>query len=276
MNPIDTRHIKKILVTRTDRIGDVVLSTPVFKALKEKFPHAIIVAMVLPNTREIIEGNPYVDHIITYDKRGIHKSFWKTIQFAYQLRREKIDCVIHLHPTNRVHIISCVAGIPIRIGYQKKCGWLLTHAIEEKKWEGKKHEALYNFDLLSLLNVPAPETIEPLFMISDDDRRACDQLVQSMSMTLSRYVVFFPSASCRSKMWPVERFAQLADIIHTQYGCTSVIVGSNSDTVIAEKMVSLMNTPVCNITGKVTLKVLGALFSNAELVISNDSGPVIR
>ncbi len=65
----------RILVTRTDRIGDLVLTTPVFKALREKFPGAWIAALVFLEHREIVQGNPYLDEVILYDKKGSGGAF---------------------------------------------------------------------------------------------------------------------------------------------------------------------------------------------------------
>ena len=59
---------KRILIVRTDRIGDVILSTPVIKNLRNSFPDAYIAFMCRPYTKEIVEGNPYLDEVIEYDK----------------------------------------------------------------------------------------------------------------------------------------------------------------------------------------------------------------
>ena len=163
MNPIDCTRIKRILVSRTDRIGDLVLSTPVFRAIKTKYPNGHLAVMVFKETASLVSGNPYVDQVIVYDKKGIHASWWKTFLFGLGLRKEHFDLAIHLHPTNRVHFISWLAGIPIRIGYQSKNHSFLTHAIEEKKWQGKYHEAEYNFDLLAPLGIRCPDRLETFF-----------------------------------------------------------------------------------------------------------------
>src|SRR3989338_4742989 len=153
MQPIPLSSIKKILVSRTDRIGDVILSKPVFQAIKKKYPNTHLAAMVFKETAPLVQGNPLVDEVIVYDKKERHRSWWQTFLFGFELKRKKFDVVIHLHPTNRVHVISWLAKIPIRIGYHSKNHYLLTHTIQEKKWEGKRHEAEYNFDLLALIDV---------------------------------------------------------------------------------------------------------------------------
>ena len=68
--PLNLPKAPRILITRTDRIGDLVLTTPLFKAVREKFPKAWIAALVFLEHREIVEDNPYLDEVILYDKKG--------------------------------------------------------------------------------------------------------------------------------------------------------------------------------------------------------------
>ena len=117
---------KRILIVRTDRIGDVLLSTPVIKALRDAWPYAYIAMIVSPYAKEIVEGNPYLDEVIIYNKDGKHRSALRTIKFALNLKKKKFDLAVILHPTNRVHLVSFLAGIKRRIGYDRKLGFLLN------------------------------------------------------------------------------------------------------------------------------------------------------
>ena len=92
---------QRILVVRLDRIGDVVLSTPVIQALRTAFPQVFIAMMVRPACQEILEGNPYLDEVLVYDKEGVHHSALDTVKFAVGLRRWKFDTALVLHPSNR-------------------------------------------------------------------------------------------------------------------------------------------------------------------------------
>lgn len=267
------------MITRTDRIGDLVLSTPVFPAIKKRYPNSFIAALVFKETAPIIEGNPWVDQVIVYDKKGFHKSWWKTMQFALELKKERFDIAIHLHATNRVNIISWLAGIPIRIGYRVKPGdrhgnlhHFLTHIVNEKKWEGKKHEADYNFDLLTLIDVPRPEKLEFYFPLRDSDREALKRVFPAQHQ---RYVVFHPSASCISKRWAPDRLAAVADRLAREYGIYPVIIGAEGlGALHAHQMQEFMEEKALNLAGQLNLGMLGWLLKGARLLVSNDSGPV--
>lgn len=86
-------NYKRILLIRTDRIGDVLLSTPAIKAVRDYYPHAYIALMVSPYARQIVEGNPYLDEVIIYDKDDAHKSWLGSVKFIRGLRKK--DLIYH-------------------------------------------------------------------------------------------------------------------------------------------------------------------------------------
>lgn len=272
MKPINLPEKPRILVTRVDRIGDVVLSTPVFPAIKAKYPESHVALIVVKGREALVEGNPWIDEVIAYDKKGKDGSWWETFLFSQSLRRKKFDVVINLHATNRVNLISWLAGIPIRIGYKRKNYQLLTHAIEERKREGEFHEAEYNFDLLRLIEVPKPEHLELYFPLNQADGVSFRS--QSPELEGKRYVVFHPSASCPSKIWPVQKMAELADRMVEQYGIFPVIVAGFDGVKESSAMSSVMKNKHLNLGGKLSLGVLGWVLKNTRLLVSNDSGPV--
>ena len=144
-----TKIPNKILLIRTDRIGDVVLTTPAIRAVRHHFPKSFIAMMIQPYTAGIVKNNPHLNEIIIYDKRGKHKSYLKSFLFSKELRRKGFDLAFIFHPTNRVNIITFLAGIPERIGYNRKCGFLLNEKIVDEKFKGEKHEIDYNLEVIS-------------------------------------------------------------------------------------------------------------------------------
>ena len=272
--PIDVEKIERILVTRTDRIGDVVLSTPVLEALRSRFPLATLAMMVGPATRELVEGNPNLDEVIVYDKSGEEKSWLGTWRFARSLREKKFDIAIHLHPTNRVHWVSFLAGIPVRLGYRYKNFRLLTHAMAHLKQEGKKHEAEYNFDLLKPLGIEAPTEIALHVPLNETSYEELNQIKNEAGLNGNSFVAMNPGASCPSKMWPASRFAELADTLSEKYGLTVVLIGGEKEKLLSAQMMRWMKTQPVDLSGRLSLSQTAWLLKEAELLISNDSGPV--
>ena len=103
---------KRILIVRTDRVGDVILTTPVIKALRDANPSAYLAMAVRPYTKVIVEGNPYLDEVITYDKDGRQKGWFSALRFSWALAKKKFDLAVVVNPSNRSNLIPFLAGIP--------------------------------------------------------------------------------------------------------------------------------------------------------------------
>lgn len=273
---LDLTKISRILVTRTDRIGDLVLSTPVFQSLREKFPQAWIACLTFCENRELVEGNPYLNEVILYDKKGREKGLFGNIRFASELAKKKFDVVIHLHATNRMHLVTWLARIPIRIGYDRKNGWALTHAYSDRKKEGKKHEAEYSFDLLKDLDIQAPSELTPFFPLKDRSRQSFEELLRHHEIPTDKpWIVFNPSASCPSKIWPAERFGELANQMTEKYpDSIFIVIGTHKDQPLIDRLKRSIQVPLYDLSERLSLGMLGWLLKKAELLISNDSGPV--
>jgi len=262
----------KILVSRIDRIGDVVLTTPVFEVLKNNYPEAKLSVIVSPQTREIVEGNPFVDEVIVYDKQGSEKGWRGTWRFARQLARKRFDASIHFHATNRVYWLSFLAGIPVRIGHRRKLWQLLTHSLEERKREGEKHESEYNLELLKVLGVSWKEVPHLVFPLKEKDHLS---LINKFHQIKGKpYVVLSPSASCVSKRWPPERFRAVGELLQQDRGLRVVIIGSGADHSISRQVMMGIRAEAYDLTGRLSLGELAWLLKGSEILISNDSGPV--
>ncbi len=268
-------NIKRILIIRTDRIGDVVLSTPVITALRKAFPDIYIAMMVSPQTREIITGNPYLNEIIVYDKKLKHKGIFKTLGFITHLKKKKFDLALILHSTTRVNCISFLSGIPKRVGYKKgKMDFLLTEKLEYKKRLGEKHESEYSLDILRSIGLKV-ESSPPVIVIKKEHEKNIDDLLKSSGLKDGeKFIVLHPGASCISKMWSQENFAKVANSLSRRFNVKVVLVSSPDQVKIGEKVKDLMESKPLFLCGKTSLGELGALFKKASLFISNDSGPV--
>jgi heptosyltransferase II len=267
-------NFRRILVLRTDRVGDVVLSTPVFKALRQEYPHAYIAAMVSPYAKEIVEGNPHIDEVIVYDKDFKHRSWARSMKFASRLRKKHFDLAIVLHPTNRCHLIAFFAGIEKRLGFDRKMGFLLTDRIQHEKQEGNKHELEYTLDLLRHLGIQ-PQDKQTFMPLKPEAEKWAEELFASQRLgARDRFLGINPAASCPSKIWPSERFAEAADKLADKYGFKIVIFAGPKDIELAGAVGNALKHPALNLAGKTSLSQLASALKRCSLFISNDSGPV--
>jgi heptosyltransferase II len=265
---------KRLLIARTDRLGDVVLSTPVIRHLRRLYPGAYIAFMLSPENRDVVANNPHLDEVIVYDKRGRHKGFFSSVKFALSLRKRRFDTAIALHPTNRTHIAFFLAGIPERIGYDRKMAYLLTSTYPDDKHTGSKHEVDYNFEILEKAGFSTEGADRRPYMVpSPQDKALVDSVIKDLSIG-KKIIALHAGASCSSKRWAPERFAEVADFLSEKYASDIVLVGGSETEKFSETVISAMTTKAIDMTGNFLLGELAEFLSRCLLFISNDSGPV--
>jgi len=262
----------RILLARTDRIGDVVLSIPLIKILKKRFPSSYIGFMVRPYTKDLLEGNPYLDKVLVYDKYNRHHSLKGSLEFLKTLKRERFDLSLILHPTNRAHILCFLARIPFRIGYDIKMGFLNNIILPHTKQEGKMHELEYNLQFLKLLEM---QTDEIDFFIPLKKEEEALHILEKNRLLNKKIIFVNPTASCISKIWPPEYFASLINSIKSAFPQYHIIlVGLSDKKELLERLKHNLKFEVLDLVGKTDLSLLASLLKRGFLFISCDSGPV--
>jgi len=266
--------LKRILIVRTDRIGDVLLSSPAIQELRRAYPNAYIAMMVSPYAKEVVSGNPYLDEVIVFDKDSRHKGWRGTLKFARSLKKKRFDAAVILHPTNRVHLVTFFAGIPKRVGFNRKLGFLLTDRIEHTKQLGEKHESEYSLDILRHMGIEPKDN--RLFMpIDPAQEKWAEGILRSENIKpADKVLAVHPGASCPSKVWPSLSFAQTADRLIDKYGFKVIIISGPKDIKLAQEVISHMRHPAVNLSGKTSVSQLASVLKRCSLFISNDSGPV--
>ncbi|MCX5715740.1 MAG: glycosyltransferase family 9 protein [Candidatus Omnitrophica bacterium] len=253
--------IKKILVIRTDRIGEVLLSTPVITALKEKFPDAEISVLVKPQVRELFEGNPYVSEILEHTET--EEGFAAALRLKKMIKPKKFDMAVIINPKRDYHLAVFLAGIPVRVGFDRKWGFLLTHKVEDTKYLAEKHEVEYNLDLARALGIE-PKEKQPVFVIKEPDKFLEGR---------GPFAAIHPCTSNPKKQWPRENFARLGNML-AKKGYNMVIVSGPQEADFARKVASMMENKPVDLAGKLSLKELGAVLKKCAFLVSSDSGPV--
>ncbi len=264
----------KILVIRLDRVGDLVLSLPAIQALRERFPQAKISLMARTYTRELLEGHPLIDEVIPYDykKGGRHAFPLGYFYFLKEIKKRQFDAALILHPGIRSALIPFLCAIPKRVGYQDSHAWLLTHAAPDERSLGKKHESQYALDLAQVLTgqpfSPEPPKLYP-------DPAALWSLQKKTGVhPKQRFIAIHAGASCPSKRWPKENFRALIEQLFDEFPHDIVIVGGNEEKLLSGWIADGFKSRVLNLSGQMSLPELTALFSQCDLLVSNDSGPV--
>lgn len=265
---------KNILIIRTDRIGDVILSTPLIQVARQANPHAHIVFMTRPYTKDIVIGNPYLDEVLIYDKDKAHKSVLATLLFAFKLRKHRFDIALVLHSTTRVNWIAFLAGIPRRIGYDRKAGWLLTDKLLYVKPQGLKHEMEYTLDIARAAGITCDsQNLAPYIPIGQDAEDAVSDFLESNGIT-EKDILFCvgPGSGCISRRWPAQKFAEVSDKIMDSAGCKAIILAAADSLQLANVVRNNMKHKAI-IAENFTLPQTAALLKLCKFFISTDTGP---
>lgn len=268
------KNLSKILIVRTDRMGDVVLTTPTFKALRLAYPQAFIAILVTPFTQDIVQGNPYIDEILVDDRKGRHKGFIGFLQFARLLRRHEFDAAFIFHTKRRYNLACFIAGILTRIGYKNdKWGFLLTHPVLDTRALGVKHEVDYCLDLLRAVGIDHknPEICIPN---QKDAELFAQQLFDKELLVEGQVIAIHAGASDATKIWPAKMFAQLINSLHQRYLFKIILIGGVESISIVNEVKQGIQGSVIDVTGKISVGQMASVLKRCRMLISNDSGPV--
>ena len=258
-----------ILVVRTDRIGDVVLSLPVVTALRRHDPDMTIAMLVHRDVREIVEDHPDVNDVL-FDDGNISET-WRLVR---SLRKHRFDAAILLHATPRLALVLSLSRIPIRIGTGYRAySFLFNRRVWEHRKISIKHESEYNLSLTAPLGVE-DTTVTFRLPVSADAMRPLEEALKRLNVDDHRpLAILHPGTRGSAMDWPLESFARLADGL-VRDGAQVIITGGQGEKPMGEAMLKLAEEPLMTLVDCLTLKELTALFKKADLVVANSTGPL--
>ncbi|OIO78911.1 MAG: lipopolysaccharide heptosyltransferase II [Candidatus Omnitrophica bacterium CG12_big_fil_rev_8_21_14_0_65_43_15] len=250
-------QVKRILIAEVNWLGDVLFSTPFIRAVRNNFPDAHIACMIMPRIREILEGNPYINEIITYDEKN--------------LKKRKFDMAFLLHRSFSRALAMYMAGIPERIGYYTFKRSLLLTEKPKPPDALSMHRAEFYLGLAKSVGLKT-DNKGCDFFISKQDSVWAATVIQPGRKT----VIFNPGGNWMPKRWSKENFIELGRILLSEFkdNIRIVLSGSAKDVELAQEINSALQNKAIITCGKTTLKQSAALFKKSDLVISADSGPL--
>ncbi len=269
------KNFKRILIVRTDRMGDVILTTPSIRALRKAYPKAHIAILVAPATREFVEGNPYVDEILIDDRKNEHSKVVGFFKLAGVLRQKKFDCAIIFHTKKRTNALCFFAGIPYRVGYRNdKFGFFITDPIVDRRHEGERHEVEYCLDVLRHMGIE-DDGFDINIPFDKDAEDWADKFFKEQGLGEDKYVIaIHPGSSDQLRTWPKEGFIELIRQMTKRYSCRILLVGDKNLQGLAWDIHAAVKTPLVDLIGKTTISQFVSVLRRCSLVVSTDSGPV--
>ncbi len=250
------------------------MTMPAIRAVRSAHPDAHIALLVKPWVAPVFEKNPHIDEIILYEDK--HKGIIGKFRLASLLRKNKFDTAILFQNAFDAAVLSFLARIPERIGYDRDFrGIFLTRKVRHDGDDRKVHHIDYYIKLLESAGIKA-EPSEPWIYLTLDERLAAREVLRSFKRPI---IGINPGAKFGSaKMWLPDRFASVAEHVIKNMNGSVVIFGGPGEAEIESEILSLLTDDVRGNTlamaGKTTLRELCALISECDALISNDSGPM--
>jgi heptosyltransferase III len=265
MQNIELKPKAKILVIQLRRIGDVLLTTPVLRALRRKFTEAQIDFLVEKPGAEILAGNPYINNLLIYDKKD-------QLQWIHLIRSAKYDLILDYLGNPRTAWIVGVSGAKYRLGF-KRAGRDFVYTTKVTPDPVPKYVPAHKLDLLKPLGIEA-NNIDLDLTISEQALGRIKIFLLKEKITESDMLVGISPTSRRSaRRWLKQGFAEIAGSLMQKYNAKVIFLWGPGEETYIDDIISLMKkrplkSPALNIAESV------ALTSTLKLFIGNDNGPM--
>jgi heptosyltransferase II len=254
----------KIAVIQTAFPGDVILSTPLFEALKDSEPGCHLAAVVRPESVCLLRNNPHIDEIIAFDKYGVDKGLLGIFRVASKLKGYNKAILVQRHL--RSALIPIIAKIPNRIGYNNSSAQLLYTT--KVAYRENIHEVKRCLDLIGEDNKDGKYGPKLYF----DDKTLTDaKLGLELNNVKGKFIALAPGSVWFTKRY--NHYVELIDLLSEKFKLPIVLLGGPDDRLLCSEIAKSCTYPPVDLSGKTDLLLSAAIISKAALAITNDSAP---
>jgi len=270
---IDLQTIKKILIVRLRRIGDIVMTTPAITALKRGLPQASIHYVVEESYRQLIEGNPNVDRAVVLSRGMSTKNFLRHIG---QIRKDKYDLVIDFHGGPRAFLITLLSGARWRAGYRIKHKHLIYDIkLPREPMEGAAHSVEGHLNFVKALGIEVPSS--PSLNLPEakaQEKERIQKLWREEDLEGKKTIIFHISAGNKFRDWGIDNLVELTSLISDLPEVKPILVGEHEDRGAAEEIIKKCAAQPVSFVGLLNLRELKNVISRSSLFVGPDSGPM--
>lgn len=277
------RSARNLLLVRLDNLGDVLLCTPAFHALRETLPEAKLTLLASPVGAQVAELNPDLDDVIVYqapwmDVWGrLEQDSRRERRIVEQLKEREFDGAIIFTSFRQSSLpaayLCYLADIPLRLAASiDGSGSLLTtrHKAPE---EPLRHEVERALDLVAVEGFHTSD-LDLVLRVPSEDRLAMRRRLASEGLSEGSFlVVVHPGCSMPARTYPWEMFAEVADLLVEVLGAQVMLTGDAGEVELVERVGGRMKAQAHSMAGRATFREFAALLSLADLVITNNTGP---
>ncbi len=259
----------KFLIIRFSSIGDVILTTPLVRCLRAKFPGAQIDFLVKKEFAVVLSGNPHINNIITFNKND-NRNELKRIRMHIIFSRYSVILDIQKNIRSMLICANSRTGVT---GFSKKIlARDLLIRFKLNIYKEIKPVYLRYFESVETLGVEYDGKGTEVYPSIEESDKISEILKQNKIASEIPILVIAPGAQWENKRWPADGFAKASDTFCMQNGAYPVLIGGPGDVEICNQVQSLMKTPSLNLSGKLSLMGSASMLGLAKMVFTNDTG----
>ncbi len=275
-------HALKILVVRPDRLGDVILSTPVFEVIKRHYPRCHLTVMVREQVAPLIRGMPDVDEVMVFDPEGKHKGFKGLRVLISEFRNKHFRIAIVLQTTFRVAAAVFFSGVRYRVGPLSRIHSFLFYnrGIRQGRSQVEMHETDYNLQLLRRLGIRVgTRHFETRVAIPTAEYQAAQAWLKEKGRDPAQpLIVVHPGMGGSALNWPEGHYVEFIRALLRE-GKQILLTGGPQEGALIERMIQALGKPSERLWSYVNTRgdaitFLGALYSESNVVVAPSTGPL--
>ncbi|MFZ1517217.1 MAG: glycosyltransferase family 9 protein [Ignavibacteriaceae bacterium] len=264
---------KNILIVRTDRIGDLVLTLPLAGLIKKQYPNCKVIFLVREYTKNIVSNHPFIDDVIVLKENNGKVSLFDNLNI---IKSKKFDSCFVVYPTFVLSLIMFLSGIKNRIGTGYRWySFLFNEKVFEHRKNAERHELEFNVNLLEKLNIKNnvdEKNVSYDLQVNQSSLNIVNKFLADEKIDSARpIIIVHPGSGGSSVDLPVNKFAELVKRLDED-NCQIILTGNKNEIELCEKIKS--SSKAKNLAGKFNLDELTALISKSVMFISNSTGPI--
>lgn len=266
-------HSPRFLIVRLTAIGDVIHGVPVLCALRAAFPHAFIGWVVEGSAGDLLEGHAALDTLVRVPRRWL-KSPREVWQLRQRLRALRFDIAIDLQCLTKSALAAWWSGAPRRIGKAGPDGRELSRWFHnELTTAGGGHVIEHYLELLRPLGILSP-AVQFDLPLAAADAHVADEFLRASGLAATRFAILNPGAGWPSKIWPAERYGQLARRLGKSHDLPSIAVWAGQQERQLAEMIVATSGGRARLAPPTSMTELGALCRRAAMFVGSDTGPM--
>ena len=262
---------QNLLIVRTDRIGDVVLTLPLAEILKKYFPACKITFLIREYTRSIVEGNPFIDEVLILQENEGRPLIRENIK---KISVQNFDSCIIVYPTFSLAFIIYLTKIKNIVGTGYRWySFFFNHKVFQHRKYAEMHELEFNIKLLEVFGIKEKiDKNDVNFNLIVKENQKVNEFVKRAIKGDKKLVIIHPGSGGSAVDLPVEKFKELVLMLNERNDIEIIITGTERETKLCELLI--ISGRIHNLAGKFNLGELISLINKVDIFISNSTGPL--